>query len=84
MQVPLLAYIHTRMNDEIIDQLRAFLKGDQVLTDDEDLDVYSFDGTAILHQRPQCVVLPETAEEISQVLALANGENVPVLSLIHI
>ncbi len=80
MQVPLLAYIHTRMNDEIIDQLRAFLKGDQVLTADEDLDVYSFDGTAILHQRPQCVVLPETAEEISQVLALANGENVPVVT----
>ena len=80
MQVPLLAYIHTHMNDEIIDQLRAFLKGDQVLTADEDLDVYSFDGTAILHQRPQCVVLPETAEEVSQVLALTNGENVPVVT----
>ncbi|MEC8645549.1 MAG: FAD-linked oxidase C-terminal domain-containing protein [Candidatus Latescibacterota bacterium] len=68
------------MNDEIIDQLRAFLKVDQVLTDDEDLDVYSFDGTAMLHQRPQCVLLPETAEEVSQILAVANGENVPVVT----
>ena len=80
MQVPLLAYILTHMNDEITDRLRAFLKDDQILTADEDLDVYSFDGTAMLRQRPQCVVLPETAEEVSQVLALANAKKVPVVT----
>ena len=80
MKVPPLAYILLHMNDEIIDRLRAFLKDDQILTADEDLDVYSFDGTAMLRQRPQCVVLPETAEEVSQVLALANAKKVPVVT----
>ena len=80
MQVPPLAYILMCMNGKMTDQLRAFLKDDQVLTADEDLDVHSFDGTAMLHQRPQCVVLPETAEEVSQVLSLANGEKVPVVT----
>ena len=80
MQVHLLAYILMHMNDEITDRLRASLKDDQVLTADEDLDVYSFDGTAMLRQRPQCVVLPETAEEVSQVLALANAKKVPVVT----
>ena len=80
MQVPLLAYILTHMNDEITDRLRAFLKDNQILTADEDLDVYSFDGTAMLRQRPQCVVLPETVEEVSQVLALANAKKVPVVT----
>ena len=80
MQVPLLAYILTHMNDEITDRLRAFLKDDQILTADEDLDVYSFDGTAMLRHRPQCVVLPETVEEVSQILALANAKKVPVVT----
>ena len=80
MKVPPLAYILMHMNDEITDRLRAFLKDDQILTADEDLDVYSFDGTAMLRQRPQCVVLPETAEEVSQILALSNGGNVPVVT----
>ena len=80
MQVPPLAYILSHMNDEITDRLRAFLKDDQILTADEDLDVYSFDGTAMLRQIPQCVVFPETTEEVSQILALANSENVPVVT----
>ena len=80
MQVPPLAYILTHMNDKIVDQLRAFLKDDQILTAAEDLDVYSFDGTAMLRQIPQCVVFPETTEEVSQILALANSENVPVVT----
>ena len=80
MQVPPLAYIHTRMNDEIIDGLRAFLRDEQILTSDEDLDVYSFDGTAMLHQKPRCITLPETAAEVSRILALANAENVPVVT----
>ena len=80
MQVPPLAYILTHMNDKIVDQLRAFLKDDQILTAAEDLDVYSFDGTAMLRQIPQCVVFPETTEEVSQILALANSEKVPVVT----
>ena len=43
----------------LIKELASFLREDQLLTSDEDLSVYAFDGTAMLHNRPACVVLPE-------------------------
>ncbi len=68
------------MNDPIIDQLRSFLKADQLLTSEEDLDVYSFDGTALLHQKPRCIALPESSAEIGRILQVANGAKVPVVT----
>ena len=43
---------------ELIIALRRTLGDAQVLTNDEDLIPYSFDGTAALKQRPACVVFP--------------------------
>ena len=49
----------------LISDLGTFLRPDQLLTSDEDCSVYAFDGTALLHQRPACVALPESREEMS-------------------
>jgi len=68
------------MDNDCISQLSAFLRPDQLLTSDEDLSVYAFDGTAMLNQRPGCVVLPESTEEISRVLALANERGIAVVT----
>jgi glycolate oxidase len=65
---------------ELIQALRGHLREDQILTSDEDLSVYAFDGTAMLHQRPACVVLPENAEEVAQIVAEANTRRVPVVT----
>lgn len=67
-------------HDALIHDLGSFLREDQLLTSPEDLSVYAFDGTAMLHQRPACVTLPESREEVAQVLALCNEREVPVVA----
>ena len=67
-------------NSALIKELASFLRGDQLLTSDEDLSVYAFDGTAMLHNRPACVVLPERGEEVAQILALCYEKAVPVVA----
>ncbi|HIG56259.1 MAG TPA: FAD-binding protein [Candidatus Latescibacteria bacterium] len=67
-------------NSALIKELASFLRADQLLTSDEDLSVYAFDGTAMLHNRPACVVLPERGEEVAQILALCNKKAVPVVT----
>jgi glycolate oxidase len=54
-----------------MERLINLLGRERVLTSLEDLIPYSFDGTAALRHRPQCVVFPKTAEEIAGVLRIA-------------
>ncbi len=75
-----MAYILGHMNDDIVTKLRAFLAEDQVLTSDEELDVYAFDGTALLHQRPRCVTLPEDAQQAARIVKMANDAGVPLVT----
>ena len=49
----------------LIADLGSFLREDQLLSSAEDLSVYAFDGTAMLHQRPAGVTLPESREEVA-------------------
>lgn len=63
----------------LLGDLSTFLRPDQLLTSAEDCSVYAFDGTALLHQRPSCVALPESREEIARLLALCNQRGVPVV-----
>ncbi|MCY3668768.1 MAG: FAD-binding protein [Gemmatimonadetes bacterium] len=63
----------------LISDLGTFLRPDQLLTSDEDCSVYAFDGTALLYQRPACVALPESREDVAQLLALCNQREVPVV-----
>ena len=51
-----------------------------MLTAAEDLIPYSFDGTAVLKQRPGCVVFATTTEQVSGVLKLARQARVPVVT----
>ena len=68
------------MTDAQLSELSALLKDDQVLTSPEDLNVYAFDGTAILHELPACVILPETTDEVSRVVTLAAKHKIPVVT----
>lgn len=68
------------MNEKLLSELASFLEPDQLLTSEEDLNVYSFDGTAMLHQRPGCIVLPNDVGQIARTLALANEYEVPVVT----
>ena len=57
--------------------LRSIVGPENVLQDPEDLLAYEIDGTWV-EREPQVVVLPETAEEISAILRLANAERIVV------
>src|SRR5580693_4009055 len=64
----------------IIDDLRRLLGAANVLTEAEDLIPYSFDGTAALTQMPGCVVFVRGANEISEILKLANVSKAAVVT----
>ncbi|MBE2283478.1 MAG: FAD-binding protein [Prosthecobacter sp.] len=63
-----------------IQSLRQVLAPERVLTSDEDLVPYSFDGTAALKQRPGVVVFPLTTAEVAACVKLARDNEVPVVT----
>jgi glycolate oxidase len=64
----------------LISQLTEILGAKNVLTSQEDLITYSFDGTAALQQLPGCVVFVHNAAEVAAVLQLAVREKIPVVT----
>jgi len=68
------------MPDDILSDLRAIVGDANVLTAQEDLIPYSFDGTAALRQMPRCVVFPQSTEQVVAVLNLANRTKTPVVT----
>ncbi len=66
--------------ESLHEALGAILPTGRVLTSAEDLAVYAFDGTALLHQLPACVVMPDTVEQIVGVLRVASEGGTPVVT----
>ncbi len=58
------------MQSRLIDGLQKILGKTGVLYTPEDLAVYGYDGTFV-EARPDIVVLPETTEQVSQIVKLA-------------
>ena len=65
---------------KISQELSALLAPDRVLTQDEDIIPYSFDGTAALSQRPLAVAFATTTDEVSRVLKWANATRTPIIA----
>ncbi|MFA6962226.1 MAG: FAD-linked oxidase C-terminal domain-containing protein [Opitutaceae bacterium] len=65
---------------QLMDELKARLGADRVLTAREDILPYGFDGTATLKQLPACVVFPRDAADVSTVLKLAREHRAPVVT----
>jgi len=65
------------MQDSVIKEIAAILGPEHVLTAPEDRWTYAYDATD-LAQMPDVVVFPGSAEEISQILKLANRYGFPV------
>ncbi len=61
-----------------IDRLKDIVGEEYVISHPEDLLVYEYDGS-VDRARPRAVVLPGSAAEVSQTLALAYREGVPVV-----
>lgn len=63
-----------------LNQLRRIVGVENVLTENEDLIPYSFDGTAALQQLPGCVAFAQSTEQVVAVLKLANETKTPVVT----
>ncbi|MBN2569037.1 MAG: FAD-binding protein [Deltaproteobacteria bacterium] len=67
------------MEEKTVKELKKIVGADGVLSTPEDLAVYGYDGT-FEDSRPEIVVLPETTEEVSEILKLASRERIPVVT----
>lgn len=67
------------MDKHILTQLKTITGKGGVLTTPEDLAVYGYDGTFEDH-RPDVVVLPQTTEQVSRIVALAAAERIPLVT----
>ncbi|MDF2928913.1 FAD-binding oxidoreductase [Anaerospora sp.] len=65
----------------IIEQLQSLVSEKNVFIDKERLEVYSHDEVTDqrYHHLPEVVVLPETTEQIAEIIKLANEELIPVV-----
>lgn len=68
------------MNEKVLTELRRMVGESNVLTRQEDLIPYSFDGTAALRQLPGCVAFATTTEQVAAMLSLANETRTPVVT----
>ncbi len=65
--------------DEIIAAMRAIVGAERVVADETGMRVYETDGLSVYQQMPLLVVLPETVEEVSQILRFAHDNHVRVV-----
>ena len=68
------------LTEATVGAFAAIVGADSVLVAPEDLVPYSFDGTAALKQRPDAVVFPRTAAQVSECMRLAAASKVPVVT----
>ena len=64
---------------EIARALSAIVPGEGVIQDNDELRVYESDGLTAYRQAPLIVVLPETTEQVSRVLAYCQAAGVKVV-----
>ena len=65
--------------DAIVKALRAIVPGEGVIATEREMKPFESDGLTAYRQTPMVVVLPDTTEQISQVLAYCHGEGVKVV-----
>jgi len=66
------------MHAQLIRELVALLGSKAVLYQPEDLMLYEYDGSVELGS-PKCIVLPNSAREVSEIVRLANRYEVPLV-----
>ncbi len=67
------------IDQKVISQLEKIIGKRGVLTTPEDLAVYSYDGT-FEECNPDVVVLPESTNQVSEIIKLAGRESIPIVT----
>jgi glycolate oxidase len=64
---------------EIAAALRAIMPGDGVIDAEEERRAYECDGLSAYRQLPMLVVLPETTDQVAQILKYCHGQGIKVV-----
>ena len=64
----------------LVDDLRSVLPSAAVLTDPESLRPYECDGLSAYRQLPMAVLLPDTVEQVRNILYICNRQHIPVVA----
>ncbi len=64
----------------MIEKFMKFLPPESVITGEEALRVYECDALSAYREIPACVVLPDTVEQIQQILRICHAADVPVVA----
>ena len=68
------------MRNMYINELKKILPPEAVITDAEALRVYECDGLSAYRQLPSCVLLPDTVEQVQDILQLCHRRKIPVVA----
>ncbi len=66
------------LSSSILGKLRKIVGDKGVLTSPVELAAYSFDGTTDCRGLPEAVVFPVTTDQVSEIMCLANDDEIPV------
>jgi glycolate oxidase len=64
---------------EIVKALRTMVPGEGVISTEREMKPFETDGLTAYHQLPLVVVLPETTEQVAQVLSYCHAEGIKVV-----
>ena len=79
MEMPSLDTEALARRPELINELRRFLQPEHVIADQASLRAYECDGLTAYKQRPMLVVLPETTQQVSQILRVCSDLGVKIV-----
>src|SRR6202008_4070504 len=65
--------------EEIVAMLRSIVPGEGVIATERELKPYECDGLTAYRQLPMVVVLPETTEQVAEVLRYCHDEGIRVV-----
>ncbi|MGB0867210.1 MAG: FAD-binding protein, partial [Granulosicoccaceae bacterium] len=68
------------LRQRLIDALSSILPAHCLKTEDSQLRPYESDGLAVYRRRPAVVALPETVEQVQQVMRLCRDLDIPVVA----
>ena len=71
--------MYNKIDEAIINKLKSSSGDDSVITDSDDLNIYSKDYTENLSFCPEVIIKPHNTKEVSEIIKLANELNIPVV-----
>ena len=79
LQMPKVDNAIMSKKDKIASDLRGITKSKNVLSNPNELRPFETDGLTAYRKLPLLVVMPETVEEVSQILKYCNENNIKVV-----